>query len=111
MVMIETDKDELVGRFLRENKKEVDDFGFSRRVMRRLPRRSMWAVRLWTVFCTAVAVALFFLYDGFGMIAGWFAGWMGAFVRGEFDPAAHTCLWAVLAGIAAVGIHRLCTAE
>lgn len=109
--MEEIDKDKLIERFLRENKKEVEDFGFSRRVMHRLPRRGDKLAKLWAVFCTAVAVALFFIYDGFGAIEKLFAGWLGMFVRGEFNLTENVYLVIAFAVLAAVGIHRLCTAE
>ena len=48
----------------------VADNGFSDRVMERIPKRSTRTLsRLWTVFCVAVAGALFVVFDGIQLVA------------------------------------------
>ena len=44
----------LVRKFFEENKIEIPDAGFSRRVMRRLPDRTRRLNRNWTAICVAV---------------------------------------------------------
>ena len=52
--MTEIDNDKLLKDFFAENKREIADNGFSRRVMHHLPDRSNRLARLWTVFVMAV---------------------------------------------------------
>lgn len=60
-----TDNDNiLVERFFSEaSKTEIPDKGFSRRVMNMLPSRTEKLVRMWTIFCVAMSVVLFFVFD------------------------------------------------
>lgn len=59
------DKDEkLLTTFFAEHRQEIPDNGFSRRVMHRLPDRTLWLSRLWTGFCFTLAVVLFVVLDG-----------------------------------------------
>lgn len=52
-----TDKDDiLIQQFMSEHAPIVEDRGFSRRVMRHLPRRSSQRNLWWTVFCIVVGV-------------------------------------------------------
>ena len=48
--MTEIDNDKLLKDFFAENKREIADNGFSRRVMHQLPDRSNRLARLWTLF-------------------------------------------------------------
>lgn len=57
--MTETDNDKLLRDFFAENKREIEDNGFSRRVMKRLPHRSERAARLWNALVLVVSAALF----------------------------------------------------
>lgn len=55
--MTEIDNDKLLRDFFAENKQEIADNGFSRRVMHHLPDRSNRLARIWsafvmTVYCT-----------------------------------------------------------
>lgn len=60
-----TDNDNiLVERFFREvSTASVEDNGFTRRVMHSIPSRTEQLARMWTIFCIAVSVALFFIFD------------------------------------------------
>lgn len=57
--MTETDNDKLLRDFFAENKREIEDNGFSRRVMKRLPHRSERAARLWSALVLVVSTGLF----------------------------------------------------
>ena len=54
----------IVERFFSEmSQTEIADNGFSRRVMHTIPSRTEQLARMWTIFCIAVSVALFFIFD------------------------------------------------
>ena len=76
--------DELVDLFFSQHKFEIEDNGFSERVIQSLPRSSWKTNRIWTIVCTLAAVALFVTEGGFkwmqmlyysmmGNTAGWIA--------------------------------------
>ena len=56
--------DKLLENFFAENRQEVADNGFSRRVMHRLPNRNSRLARLWTAGGFTLAAVLFVLMDG-----------------------------------------------
>ena len=62
--MTEIDNDKLLKDFFAENKREIADNGFSRRVMHHLPDRSNRLARLWTVFVMTVGATLFVTLGG-----------------------------------------------
>ena len=59
MVMTEIDNDKLLRDFFTENRQEIADRGFSRRVMHHLPDRSNRLARIWNAFVMAVGAVLF----------------------------------------------------
>lgn len=76
------DRDELIVRkFFEENKIDVPDDGFSRRVMRRLPDRERRLSRVWTAVCAVLGVLLVVKNDWLGVV------W--AQVQGLFDKASE----------------------
>lgn len=52
--MTEIDNDKLLRDFFAENKQEIADNGFSRRVMHHLPDRSNRLARIWSAFVMTV---------------------------------------------------------
>lgn len=62
--MTETDNDKLLRDFFQDNRQEIEDNGFSRRVMRNLPDRSNRAARIWSALVLAVAAVLFVALGG-----------------------------------------------
>jgi hypothetical protein len=58
MVMTEIDNDKLLRDFFTENRQEIADRGFSRRVMHHLPDRSNRLARIWNAFVMAVGAVL-----------------------------------------------------
>ncbi len=66
--MTDKEADRLIGWFMKENKKELPDNGFSRRVMRSLPDRERRLSRIWIAICSGIGVLLFFLFDGFNAV-------------------------------------------
>ena len=65
--MTEND-DKLLDSFFAEERQEVADNGFTRRVMRSLPRRSNRLARLWTAGGFALAAVLFVALDGLELL-------------------------------------------
>lgn len=61
--MMEAD-DKLLKQFFAEQKQEIADEGFSGRVMQHLPGRAQRLSGIWTSVCTAIAIVLFFVFDG-----------------------------------------------
>ena len=62
--MTEIDNDKLLRDFFTENRQEIADRGFSRRVMHHLPDRSNRLARIWSAFVMTVAAALFVWLGG-----------------------------------------------
>ncbi len=56
--------DKLLEEFFAANRHEIADRGFSRRVMRSLPKRHNHLARLWTAGGFTLAAVLFVLQDG-----------------------------------------------
>ena len=65
--MTETTDDKLLQQFFSDNRKEIEDNGFSRRVMHHLPNRYYRISQLWSLFCFTLAVVLFFVLDGLAL--------------------------------------------
>lgn len=64
------DNDLLLRRFFAEAaRQEIEDNGFTQRVMQRLPKRVNWFTRLWTASCILVALVLFTLFHGWELLA------------------------------------------
>lgn len=71
--MTETTDDKLLQQFFSDNRKEIEDNGFSRRVMHHLPNRYYRISQLWSLFCFTLAVVLFFVLDGLQLVLGPYA--------------------------------------
>ncbi len=73
MVMTENN-DRLLESFFAENRQEIADNGFSRRVMHHLPNRSNRLARLWTAGGFTLAIILFVCLDGVKEVLNAFGG-------------------------------------
>ena len=75
-----TDKDnKLIEAFFKQAaQQQIEDNGFTERVMMNLPETSQERVRrlsrLWTIFCGIVGVVLFFVLGGWQIVQGLFYG-------------------------------------
>lgn len=75
-----TDKDDILIEdfFKQAAQQQIEDNGFTERVMQSLPDTQMETVRrlsrLWTVFCVLSGVLLFFLFGGWQLLQGLFFG-------------------------------------
>lgn len=74
--MTENDEQMLM-RFFDEHRQDIADNGFTERVMRQLPTRTMRLSRWWTAICWAIGIALFFMVDGVGQLRGIFVALWG----------------------------------
>ena len=61
--MMEND-DKLLEQFFADNRQEIADNGFTRRVMHRLPNHSHRLSQIWTAFCFTLALVLFVTLNG-----------------------------------------------
>ena len=88
-----TDKEKIMLEdfFKQAAQQQIEDRGFTERVMKNLPERRVEQVRrlsrLWTIFCGVVGVAMFFLLGGWQVVQGWFLaavrmtiGWLEIFM-------------------------------
>lgn len=60
--------DKLLADFFAENRQEITDNGFTRRVIRRLPDRGKRLANLWTAIGFTLAAVLFVALDGIRLI-------------------------------------------
>ena len=64
--MMENDN-KLISQFMHANKHEIEDNGFSRRVIRQLPEHAKWMSDVLTTVCTVLCCILFYVFDGFNL--------------------------------------------
>ena len=65
--MMEND-DKLLEQFFANNRQEIEDNGFTRRVAHRLPEHSHRLSQIWTVFCFTLALVLFVALNGLQLV-------------------------------------------
>lgn len=61
-------EDKLIKSFMLANKLELEDNGFSRRVIRHLPQRAKWLSDMLSVVCAIICCALFYIFNGFEVL-------------------------------------------
>ena len=67
--MIE-DNDRLLQQFFSEAaSQQIDDNGFTERVMQHLPSRMNWFVRIWNTVCIVLFAGLFIAFRGWDLLA------------------------------------------
>ena len=66
--MMEND-DKLISQFMHANKHEIEDNGFSRRVIRQLPEHAKWMSDVLTTVCTVLCCILFYVFDNTNFIS------------------------------------------
>lgn len=72
--------DELLAQFFNENRIELEDNGFSARVIQQLPSRLVRLSRIWTFVCILVGIAFFIWADGLSQLRRVAVNSMGNFV-------------------------------
>ena len=104
-----TDKDTMMieAFFKQAAQQQIEDNGFTERVMHNLPDRKAQVVRrlsqLWTLFCIAVAGVLFFMFGGWQVVTGLFFtslqvifGWVEVQMVTVSTTEIPVNLWAIL---------------
>lgn len=61
-------EDKMLDRFFSEQKREIRDNGFSKRVMGKLPVQERRFVEIWTAICATAIVIVFFVCDGWQQV-------------------------------------------
>lgn len=109
--MTETNNDNLLNQFFKENKKEIEDFGFSRKVMRRLPSHEKRLANIWATFCLAIAIILFFIFDGINVLCGVLGEAFTTILNSETANISPTSLAIVVIVLVGLGIQKVCSME
>ena len=113
-----TDRDDIMleNFFKQAAQQQIEDNGFTERVMQSLPERKLLTVhrlsQLWTLFCVVVGVALFFAFGGLQMLRSLFVGglrmmlgWFEVFLATVPTAEIPVNLWAVVLLLAFVLIY------
>ena len=112
------DKDNMMieAFFKQAAQQQIEDNGFTERVMRNLPDRKMEVVRklsqLWTLFCMAVAGVLFFVLGGWQVVTALFYatlrmmfGWLEVQMVTATTTEIPVNLWGILLLVAIVLVY------
>ena len=116
--MVMTDKDNILiddffeGRndlaeiFKQAAQQQIEDNGFTERVMQNLPEKAVSVrrlSRLWSLFCILVGIGLFFAFGGWQVLQGLFygglcmlLGWLEVFAMTAPTNEININLWVVL---------------
>lgn len=65
------DNERLIEQFLKQNRQEIADDGFTERVMRGLPERKPqydWLPTIWNAVMMTLALVLFIVFGGVGLV-------------------------------------------
>lgn len=109
--MVDNKDDILVRQFFEDNKVILPNDGFSRRVMRRLPRREQRLNRVWTVVCVAAGVAMaasIGVHDSLSAIVGRLSAVMSAHASLADEPY---MLWLLLLSVIFAGGYKAVAGE
>ena len=93
--------------FKQAAQQQIEDNGFTERVMQNLPETNTNTVRrlsrLWSLFCILIGVGLFFAFGGWQVLQGLFfgglrmlLGWLEVFALTEPTTEININLWVVL---------------
>jgi hypothetical protein len=109
--MMETD-DELLRKFFADNKHEIADNGFSRRVMRRLPaRRTRLLWHVWSAFCCTLALLLFVWLDGAKLVWNTLSSSVLESIAADASRLNPTSVMIAVGVLLLLGVRKLATLE
>lgn len=105
--MVMTDKDNIILEdfFKQAAQQQIEDNGFTERVMQNLPKTNTVRrlSRLWSLFCILVGAGLFFAFGGWQVLQGLFygglrmlLGWLEVFALTAPTTEININLWFVL---------------
>lgn len=108
--MTKTD-DNAISMFLKEQKQEIPDNGFSRRVMRSLPDRSNRLNKIWCGICIIISIGLFFIFNGFEVIFNILREIFTSSMSHSFSALNQQTLLLTGGVILFLGIRKICSLE
>lgn len=73
-IMVTEEDETLVNSFFSQHQIEVEDNGFTHRVMRNLPRTAWQKNRIWTILCSVLGILLLYYTKGLRTLFGTFCG-------------------------------------
>ena len=102
--------------FKQADQQQIEDNGFTERVMKNLPDRKLDVARrlsqLWTLFCLVVAGVLFFVFGGWQVVTGLFyaslrvmLGWLEVQMVTAPTAESPVNLWSILLLVAIVLVY------
>ena len=106
--MVMTDNDKFLEEIFKQAaQQQIEDNGFTERVIQNLPEVKMLNVRrlsrLWSLFCILVGLGLFFAFGGWQVLQGLFfgglrmlLGWLEVFALTAPTTEININLWVVL---------------
>ena len=113
-----TDKENIMieAHFKQAAQQQIEDNGFTERVMKNLPDRKLDVARrlsqLWTLFCLVVAGVLFFVFGGWQVVTGLFyaslrvmLGWLEVQMVTAPTAESPVNLWSILLLVAIVLVY------
>ena len=112
-------RNDLADIFKQAAQQQIEDNGFTERVMQNLPEKAVSVrrlSRLWSLFCILVALGLFFAFGGLQVLQGLFIGglrmllgWLEVFAITAPTTEINVNLWVVLllAAFVLVGLPYL----
>lgn len=102
-------EDKIISRFIKDQKKEINNNGFSQRVMHNLPGKAEQLSKAWAIFCVTVAIVLFVACNGFQFIPE-ICKDISSIIQhsslSQMDPLRLTIVVFILT---IIGIKRLCS--
>ena len=101
--------DELVARFLQSRCKEIEDNGFSERVIRNLPKRRLDISRILNFICFAICAFLFIKFDGFIIIFEFVSELFAAKSHILSQDINYNSLFIAFGVLLCIGIERICS--
>lgn len=108
--MMEND-DRLIRQFMQKNKHEIADNGFSRRVIRMLPKQIQWLSDLLSILCTIVCCILFYVFNGFGLLIQAISGVITSQSYYLINDVSFRSLIIATLILIVVGVQRACTVK
>jgi hypothetical protein len=107
--------EELVMQFFESNRIEIDDDGFSKRVMSQLPSRSVRLNRIWTAACWIIGIAVFFLCNGWKqlgvLISNAYGNLVGAMSSMQLITVSPAIIWLSLMILASLAFYEVVRSE
>ena len=112
-------RNDLADLFKQAAQQQIEDNGFTERVMQNLPTHTVTVrrlSRLWSLFCILVGIGLFFAFGGWQVLQGFFIGglrmllgWLEVFAITAPTTEINVNLWVVLllAAFVLVGLPYL----